>query len=226
MNLRERHLFNGREVREECVIEWFKNLHIHQMIDMIATFKSILEVKGNCAFMTSESVETIVILYPIVKLQRLCPQLNRLVSIWRRNIAESKQACRIYDRLRLPKVEHLTYQDERRGDLSILSCKWDISCTPYRAGIVWIYLSRIITQLANCSLQSLIFSDRNHAFLSNGCWLNKILHQLASVCKEWRVVIKYHCVWWGPGGQYYALMPSAHTLPKYKPGYNYIKVIY
>ena len=200
------------------IIRLFSGLATDEMFIVIGDLNAIMHKRLNYIVMEIETVEVTALLPELVTLSAGVRKLQDYIFYYRCWIRNARSKCHIpqsgtlYDRLRvasvLPRID-LTYRQPRRGDLSILCSKWKVSISEYQSGRAWIYLGGIVREIARATATwgcpKLVFTDLNNAFLTGGCWFQEILMTLGRVCKEWRVVLKHHCVWWGPAGQYFAL---------------------
>ena len=163
--------------------------------------------------MSIETIEITVLPHEIIKLKSL-PRMLRDYFYTIRTAIRNYNILLTYDNYNLwshkkRKVPYtdLTYRQPRRGDLSALA-KWK-EVSNYRSGVVWIYLGKIVCEIARLHCKSglpkLTFTNVNDAFLTYDGWMRDIMMNLAAVCKEWRVVLKHHCIWWGPARRYFAL---------------------
>jgi hypothetical protein len=203
----------------EQVISWFTGLSADEKCAMMVTFQSLLDKQRNCSYMDVESVEKTILMSELVKLPDAIRKLRANVYHRRRVLAELKSRCMrrptgtTLDRMLIsmgafPRC-HITYQSPRRGDLGILTQKWNICLSEYQSGATWTYLRPIIYAVAHLTATwgcpKLTFTNLNDAFLTYSGWMRDIMLPLGAVCKEWRVALKHHCIWWGPEGQYFAL---------------------
>lgn len=169
--------------------------------------------------MDIECIENFTILSDIVKLGNIQSLLHKYYSSARWKFLEYKDKCTIRSRYTLYyrllwQTRHFSndtelYQQPRRGDLSILCRKTGCKIDEYRAGIVWLYLRQAIEGYMRPAYHgSLEFTTLDDGFLTRGLHMRSVMTILSQVCKEWYIVLKYYCVWWGPRGTYFALVPS------------------
>lgn len=203
----------------EYYTKWFKSLEPDDMSNVIHELSKILNARRNYGLMDVEVTETFTIWPDIIKLNEVRRLLIKVNRDRRWVILRLKQHCTIWPKntkyFRLLSLTsrawslELTYQPPRRGDLSIICRKVGISVSEYRAGIVWTYLRQVIEGCMRPEYQgSLEFTTLEDGFLINGLQMRSVMRMLSQVCKEWYVVLKYYCVWWGPRGMFFALAPS------------------
>jgi hypothetical protein len=216
------------------IADWFGGLSVDEMCSAMRYFAEVIEARRNYAVV--DYIEVVVTPVEIVRLGQLPLLLSRFFARQRGYLSVAKIKCILHpagtthDRLRMQRIQRMQRPPKlvpmdalwvpRRGDLSALMRKW--SSVPmvneYSAGTTWIYLGRIVLALARevapWHVGPLEFTNLNNTFLTHDCWLTRLLTDLALVCKEWYIVLKYHCMWWGPEGRYFALVPRA----KYGPG--------
>jgi len=114
----------------------------------------------------------------------------------------------------------IAYRDPTRGNLPLLCKIYNININEFQRSLTWIYLKNIIVYWYQKNIRrhvQLEYKDhkvmqKNHitneytyvsipdyGFDINGNFA-KFLITLSQVCKEWRVVLKSMCIWWGPAG--------------------------
>jgi hypothetical protein len=98
-----------------------------------------------------------------------------------------------------------------RGDLTVLNQKYGLSVSIYQSGITWIFLKRILKH-ALCEItvcRRFEYKEPDDCFLTyDGCVKDALLN-FGRICKIWLVVIKHHCVWWGPYARWFAFLPGS-----------------
>jgi hypothetical protein len=203
------------------VLEWYKELSTDSMSHVIEHFAHILHNRRNYINAEITQIEVTIMPQEIVSMQNIPTLLKKLLTSQRCTLRTVKNLCTLYptgtlyDQLRIRKMTSvITYVSPRRGDISILNSKWNVSISTYRANIVWIYLRQVIHMCMRTEfgyqgkLEITIDRGQYDGFLTRGVHMRELMIRLSRVCKEWYVVLKYHCYWWGFGSMYFALTPQ------------------
>lgn len=223
------------------IIRNFPSLTLDQMNNVLAELIVLRDEKlyksRNYAFMETES-EVLKIDYIWAKLYRLLIEKLQDLRLIQKHFGTNRSLMRMYPPLRrtivLPR-RLIVYLHPRRGDLELLCTKYNIKMNEFCRGNTWIFLKNIIIEwyrttagrqiqleITESSVMQKDHENGGYKYVSvpdygfdvNGK-LAKFLNTLGQVCKEWRVVLKSMCVWWGPDGRDFGFAKGSIDPPKH-----------
>lgn len=207
------------------IVQRFADLSLDHMNSVLAELVVIRDEKlyksRNFVIMDTEIVSIDIDYIWATLFKFLIEKLKKYIIVKKQYIVNSILRSKyVYRSYILPPKTLLMYREPTRGNLPLLCKIYNININEYQRGLTWIYLKNIIVYWYQENIQQnvqLEYKDhqvmqKNHltnvytrvlvpdyGFDINGKFA-KFLLTLSQVCKEWRVVLKSMCMWWGPAG--------------------------